>query len=56
MGSIPQLSILKGPTRLLHLNQLNNLFEKIASGAAANQLALVYKGKMTKSLKMNFYN
>lgn len=45
MGTIPHLSILKGPVRSLQPNHLNKLLEDVASGEAANKVALIHKGK-----------
>ncbi|XP_018568645.1 uncharacterized protein LOC108908938 [Anoplophora glabripennis] len=42
MGSIPQLSIIKGPTRQLTPNLLHKLFENVATGLAANRIALIF--------------
>ncbi|XP_050294222.1 zwittermicin A synthase ZmaJ isoform X2 [Anthonomus grandis grandis] len=43
MGSLPQLSILKGPTRPLQPTSINNLFEKVASGNLKSNTALIFK-------------
>ncbi|CAG9863961.1 unnamed protein product [Phyllotreta striolata] len=43
MGSIPQLSILKGPTRILHPNTLDNLLEDIAGSQQENDVALIFE-------------
>lgn len=46
MGSIPQLSIIKGPTRQLTPNLLNRLFENIATGLVADHIALIFNGEL----------
>ncbi|KAF2902812.1 hypothetical protein ILUMI_03369 [Ignelater luminosus] len=43
MGSIPQLSILKGPTRPLKPTLLHRIFENIANSSAANSIALIFE-------------
>lgn len=43
MGSIPQLSVLKGPTRTLKPTLLHNIFENIANTTAANSVALIFE-------------
>ncbi|EFA09829.1 beta-alanyl-bioamine nonribosomal peptide synthetase ebony isoform X2 [Tribolium castaneum] len=43
MGSLPQLSILKGPTRPLVVSQLGRIFEKVAAGPAASNIALIFE-------------
>ncbi|KAJ8964557.1 hypothetical protein NQ314_004859, partial [Rhamnusium bicolor] len=42
MGTIPQLSIIKGPTRQLNPNLLNRLFENVATGTADNNTAVIF--------------
>lgn len=44
MGSIPQLSVLKGPTRPLKPTLLHRIFENIANSTAANSVALIFEG------------
>nr|ATB56363.1 Ebony2 [Leptinotarsa decemlineata] len=43
MGSIPQLSIVKGPTRRLQINTLHDIFENIATGQYENNTALIFE-------------
>ncbi|KAJ8986012.1 hypothetical protein NQ317_013896 [Molorchus minor] len=42
MGTIPQLSVIKGSTRKLTPNILNRLFENVANGPAENHTALIF--------------
>nr|CAH7759239.1 unnamed protein product [Callosobruchus chinensis] len=43
MGTIPHLSIVKGPTRPLTPSLLHKLFEEIAMGPCQNNTALIYE-------------
>ncbi|KAH0808989.1 hypothetical protein GEV33_013801 [Tenebrio molitor] len=43
MGSLPQLSILKGPTRPLVPNSISRIFEKVAATSATNNIALIFE-------------
>ncbi|CAG9772921.1 unnamed protein product [Ceutorhynchus assimilis] len=43
MGTIPQLSIIKGPTRPLQPNVLHNIFEKVANGPHKSNIALIFQ-------------
>ncbi|KAG5894177.1 hypothetical protein JTB14_001871 [Gonioctena quinquepunctata] len=43
MGSLPQLSIVKGPTKQLKINTLHNIFENIATGDYENNTALIFE-------------
>ncbi|KAF7285868.1 hypothetical protein GWI33_009545 [Rhynchophorus ferrugineus] len=43
MGTIPQLSIIKGPSRPLNPNFLHRLFENVAGGIHSNNTALIFK-------------
>ncbi|CAG9815434.1 unnamed protein product, partial [Phaedon cochleariae] len=43
MGSIPQLSVLKGITRQLKVDTLSNLFEDVATGHCENNTALIFE-------------
>lgn len=56
MGTIPHLSILKGPTRGLQSNLLHNLFEDLSKSEAGKQLALIYKGdySITRPFRYQF--
>lgn len=45
MGSLPDLSIIKGPTSYLQPNALHRLFEDVAD-SKANDVALLYEGKL----------
>ncbi|KAJ8964558.1 hypothetical protein NQ314_004860 [Rhamnusium bicolor] len=42
MSKIPQLSIIRGPTRQLNPKLLHRLFENIAIGTAENNIALIF--------------
>lgn len=44
MGTLHQLSIIKGPTRPLQPGLLDNLFTQIATGPQKNNTAIIYKG------------
>lgn len=44
MGSIPQLSIIKGPVRNFTPNSINRLFENVANGNASENVALIFEG------------
>lgn len=49
MGTIPQLSIIKGPTRQLIPNFLHKIFENVANGPCGNDTALIYnENKQTR--------
>ncbi|CAH1280253.1 unnamed protein product [Diabrotica balteata] len=43
MGSIPKLSILKGPTRQFHANSLDSIFETVATSQHENDAALLFE-------------
>ncbi|CAH1993809.1 unnamed protein product [Acanthoscelides obtectus] len=43
MGTIPHLSIIKGPTRPVTPSLLHKLFENVAVGPSQNNTALIYK-------------
>lgn len=47
MGTIPQLSIIKGPTRQLTPNLLNHIFENVATGHASDNIALLFNGEFS---------
>ncbi|KAJ8918616.1 hypothetical protein NQ315_013122, partial [Exocentrus adspersus] len=42
MGTIPQLSVLKGPTRQVTPNDISRIFENVATGLAADRIALQF--------------
>ncbi|KAL1506202.1 hypothetical protein ABEB36_005604 [Hypothenemus hampei] len=42
MGTLPHLSILKGPNRPLKPNYLSKLFEEVANGPQKNNIALIF--------------
>uniref|UniRef100_A0AAR5Q839 AMP-dependent synthetase/ligase domain-containing protein n=1 Tax=Dendroctonus ponderosae TaxID=77166 RepID=A0AAR5Q839_DENPD len=44
MGTLPQLSIIKGPTRALQANVLHKLFENVANGESAQKPAVIFAG------------
>ena len=43
MGSLPQLSVLKGPPRSLSHTQIDTLFEKVATGSSSDNTALIFE-------------
>lgn len=45
MGSIPQLSVIKGPARNLAAQTINSLFENVANGNAKENVALIFEGE-----------
>lgn len=49
MGSLPQLSIIKGPTRPFHPNLIHKLFENVAKGSCADNTAFIYEGTNKKN-------
>ncbi|XP_030763883.1 uncharacterized protein LOC115888328 [Sitophilus oryzae] len=53
MGTIPQLSIIKGPTRPLNPNFLHKLFENVANGPFGHNTALIFNEN--ESLKQHTY-
>lgn len=44
MGALPNLSVIKGPTRQIQDASLNRLFEDVATNAAPNNIALIFEG------------
>lgn len=51
MGSLPHLSILKGPTRVLKPNYIHRIFENIAEMEPINNnIALLCEGKQNISI------
>ncbi|XP_066261449.1 beta-alanyl-bioamine nonribosomal peptide synthetase ebony isoform X2 [Euwallacea similis] len=43
MGTLPQLSIIKGPSRQLQPDLLHNLFQRVATGPQGNNTAVIFK-------------
>lgn len=43
MGSLPQLSIIKGPTKPLKPNLLHKIFEDVATGESSDKTALIFE-------------
>ncbi|XP_060528886.1 beta-alanyl-bioamine nonribosomal peptide synthetase ebony isoform X2 [Cylas formicarius] len=43
MGTIPQLSVVRGPSRHINPENLNRIFEKVASGQSAMNTAIIFK-------------
>lgn len=48
MGTLHQLSIIKGPTRPLQAGLLDHLFAQIANGPQKSNTAIIYKGSSDK--------
>lgn len=47
MGSLPNLSVVKGPTRHLQTTRVNKLFENLAQTTAADNFAVIFEGITT---------
>lgn len=62
MGSLLNLSVIKGPTRQLKETFLDKLFESVANGATADNIAVIFEGKTrtyfpkTTFLPLSFHN
>lgn len=51
MGSLPNLSVIKGPTREFQECYVDQLFESVANGAAADNIAVIFEGKHFLEIK-----
>lgn len=50
MGSLPNLSIIKGENRPFIRKKLYKIFENVASEVSSDRIAVIYEGKLNHSV------